>query len=90
MFRELDENPCEFGSFEKPRRKYGSRISNQMEENVLGQIRENPSKSTRQIALELEIPQSAVMSVFKGDKLKCFRIRCAQKLHPNDPYRRLV
>ncbi|KAG5871734.1 hypothetical protein JTB14_031082 [Gonioctena quinquepunctata] len=42
----------------------------------------------RQIALELGIPQSAEMSVFKGDKLKCFWIHCAQKLHPNDPYRR--
>ncbi|KAG5868235.1 hypothetical protein JTB14_019053 [Gonioctena quinquepunctata] len=50
-----------------------------MKENVLRQIRDNPSKSTRQIALELEIPQSAVMSVFKGDELKCFRIHCAQK-----------
>lgn len=38
MFKFLDENLAEFGSFKKPRKKYGERMDEETKENVINEV----------------------------------------------------
>ncbi|XP_074035636.1 uncharacterized protein [Leptinotarsa decemlineata] len=45
----LDRNTTEFGSFEKPRKKYADRMDQETKENLISEINMNPGKSSHQI-----------------------------------------
>ena len=53
------------------------------------QISANPSKSTYQVSVDTNVPQTNVWREFKRSGLKCYKIHISQKLHPGDPERRL-
>lgn len=91
-FRTLHARLCETGSLNK--RKGSGRPTTvdtpELEEAILDEIEENPSLSTRKIALQLEVSPTTVWKVLKRNLLYPYHIQRVQALLPQDFHTRLM
>lgn len=90
IFKRLQQNLKEFGSFVKPRAKIYNKAGREAVENtVLETVRENPNISSREIQEILGIPKTTALRCLKKNKFKPYKIRISHHLYPNDFQRRL-
>lgn len=92
MFSRLHQRLSETGSFEKRTAENGhpQTVTPQMEEQVLNEIEDSPTTSTRKIAHTLNISHSTVWRILKKYLLYPYHIQRVQALLPDDFPRRVA
>jgi hypothetical protein len=89
VFEAVHRRLRETGSF-KPRTHVGrGRRNVQDDEVLLDAVNDNPSSSTRRIASQTGLSQSAVWRVLRESSLHPFYLQPVQVLQPGDKERRL-
>lgn len=86
-FKRLYDNLGEYGSFCNLN-KTAKGINEEAEVNVLARVMQNPSVSTREIAVEAGKSQRTVVRVLKKHKFHPYKLQVAQLLNPDDYNRR--
>jgi hypothetical protein len=88
VFEAVHRRLRETGSF-KPRTHVGNGGHNVQDDVVLDAVNDNPSSSTRRIASQTALSQSAMWCVLRENSLHHFHLQLMQGLRPGDRERRL-
>lgn len=92
-FQKIHQQLCDKGEFYKREKNLPSRNrpvrTPEIEEQVLHEVENNQSTSTRKIAQRLEISHQTVWKILHDQQLYPFRLQKVQKLLPGDLPRRL-
>lgn len=90
IFKRLEGNLINFGSFKKTRQKSYNKVNKENDAiNVLACVNADPTVSSRNIARDSGISRSRVLRTLKQNKYKSYIARKTHSLHPGDSERRI-
>lgn len=88
-FSKLEQNLKTHGNFNKVRQKYGSRLPENIERNIVNQLEINPRVSVREVATNVGVNNTCVWRVFRKNHFKPFKFHVSNVLREGDYQRRL-
>lgn len=83
-FVQLHANLAAYGSFQSPLDRVRP-VTDRLEEEILDEVENNPSTSTRAVAHRLHTNSSTVWNVLNRQLLYPYHLQKVQVLHPTDP-----